>query len=166
MGAGNLLQLTAVYTDKGRPGIKPLSSAGTITLRSALLNMPSNTATTRVDVKNWREHKAAFLNGDDGYLEFSNINLEGIKSIELSYGVPQQLDKGYVLSLYQDSPEGNPIAELKLENLAGTVLEKSNLVLQNIKPGEGHKLILKIVKLDKAESHRLAVISLKLVQNN
>ena len=166
MGAGNILQLTAVYTDKGRPGIRPLSSAGSITLRSALLNMPSNSGTTRVDVKNWREHKAAFLNGDDGYLEFSNINLDGIKSIELAYGIPQQLDKGYLLTIYQDSPDSNPIAELKLENLGGSVLEKSNLVLQNVKSGEGHKLILKIARVDKAESHRLAVISMKLLQNN
>lgn len=162
MGSGNLMQITASYTDKGGFGIKPLSSSGTVTLRSALMAMPSHSAAVRVDVKNWSTHRAAFLNGDDGWLEFSNINLEGINSIEFGYGIPKQLDKGYVLSIHQDAPNGIKIGELKLENTTNTMLGKSNVALQNVKPGE-HKLFMKIVRVDKAETNRLAVISMRLI---
>ena len=162
MGPGNLMQITASYTDKGGFGIKPLSSANSVTLRSALINMPTSSAAVRVDIKNWNEHRAAFLNGDDGWLEFSDINLDGIKAIEFGYGIPQQLDKGYVLSLYQDSPNGTKIGELKLENVKATMFSKSAVVLENVKQG-GHKLFMKILRVDKAETHRLATISMRLV---
>ncbi len=162
MGPGNLMQITASYTDKGGFGIKPLSSANSVTLRSALINMPTSNAAVRVDIKNWNEHRAAFLNGDDGWLEFSDINLDGIKAIEFGYGIPQQLDKGYVLSLYQDSPNGTKIGELKLENVKATMFSKSAVVLENVKQG-GHKLFMKILRVDKAETHRLATISMRLV---
>ena len=169
MGAGNLMQITASYTDKGGAGIKPLSATNSITLRSSIINMPSNNATTRVDVKGWREHRAAFLSGEDGWLEFSNINLDGIKAIDFSYGIPQQLDKGYVVTLFQDEPtpgkgNKNVIAELKMENYKGTLFSTQTLPLQNVKPGE-HKLFLKILRVNKEEGHRLAVISLRLIPN-
>ena len=162
MGPGNLMQITASYTDKGGFGIKPLSSVGTVTLRSALIAMANNSAAVRVDIRNWTTNRAAFLNGDDGWLEFNNINLDGINSIEFGYGISKQLDKGYVLSLHQDTPNGVKIGELKLENVAGTMFAKSNVSLQNVKPGE-HKLFMKIVRQDKAEVNRLAVISMRLV---
>jgi hypothetical protein len=169
MGAGNLMQITASYTDKGGAGIKPLSATNSITLRSSIINMPSNNATTRVDVKGWREHRAAFLSGEDGWLEFSNINLDGIKAIDFSYGIPQQLDKGYVITLFQDEPtpgkgNKNVIAELKMENYKGTLFSTQTLPLQNVKPGD-HKLFLKILRVNKEEGHRLAVISLRLIPN-
>ena len=164
MGPGNLMQITASYTDKGGFGIKPLSAAGTVTLRSALIAMANNSAAVRVDIRNWSTHRVAFLNGDDGWLEFNSINLDGINSIEFGYGIPKQLDKGYVLSIHQDTQNGIKIGELKLENVAGTMFAKSNVSLQNVKPGE-HKLFMKIVKQDKAEVNRLAVISMRLVPN-
>jgi len=165
MGPGNLMQITATYTDKGGPGIKPLSTTNTVTLKSALINMPTNTATSSVDVKTWREHRAAFINGDEGWIEFSDINLDGIKSIEFGYGIPQQLDKGYVLTLYQEKPRANSvkIGELKLANATSTMFSKSEVLLENVKPGS-QKLYIKFVKVDKAEAHRLAVINMKLIQ--
>ena len=168
MGPGNLMQITASYTDKGGIGIKPLSASNSITLRSALINMSSNNVATRVNVNNWKEYRAAFLNGDDGWLEFSNFNLDDIKSIELSYGIPETLDKGYIITLYQDEPnegkdKSNKIAELKLANAQSSLLSKAVLDLQNVKQGQ-HKLFLKIQRVDKLEKNRLAVISLKLIQ--
>jgi hypothetical protein len=164
MGPGNLMQISASYTDKGGFGIKPLSAVGTVTLRSALIAMANNSAAVRVDIRNWSTHRAAFLNGDDGWLEFNSINLDGIKSIEFGYGIPKQLDKGYALSLHQDTPNGTKIGEVKLENMANTLFGKSNVSLQNVKPGE-HKLFMKIVRQDKSEVNRLAVISMRLVPN-
>lgn len=167
MGTGNLMQITASYTDKGGTGIKPLSATNSITLRSSLINMSSNNAATRVDIKGWREHKAAFLSGEDGWLEFSNINLDGIKGLDFTYGIPQQLDKGYIVTLFQDEPNAGPgskniLAELKMENYKGTLLSNQILDLKNVKPGE-HKLFLKIQRVNKEEGHRLAVISLRLI---
>lgn len=167
MGPGNLMQITATYTDKGGPGIKPLSTTNTTTLRSALIIMPTSTAASSVDVKGWREHRAAFVNGEEGWLEFSDINLDGIKSIEFGYGIPQQLDKGYELTLYQDRPRptGTKIGELKLANATSTMFSKSEVVLENVKPGP-HKLYIKFLKVDKAEVHRLAVINMRLIQKD
>ncbi|MCX6331259.1 MAG: ThuA domain-containing protein [Bacteroidetes bacterium] len=166
MGPENLMQITASYTDKGGIGIKPLSASNSITLRSALINMSSNNMATRVNVNNWKEYRAAFLNGEEGWLEFSNFNLDDIKSIELSYGIPETLDKGYIITLYQDEPsenKSNKIAELKLANAQSSLLSKTVLDLQNVKQGQ-HKLFLKIQRVDKLEKNRLAVISMKLIQ--
>lgn len=160
------MQITASYTDKGGIGIKPLSASNSITLRSALINMSSNNMATRVNVNNWKEYRAAFLNGEEGWLEFSNFNLDDIKSIELSYGIPETLDKGYIITLYQDEPsenKSNKIAELKLANAQSSLLSKTVLDLQNVKQGQ-HKLFLKIQRVDKLEKNRLAVISMKLIQ--
>jgi len=168
MDPGNLMQITASYTDKGGFGIKPLSASNSITLRSALINMSSNNEATSIDIDNLKDYRAAFLNGEEGWLEFSNFNLDDIKSIELAYGVPQTLDKGYIITLYQDAPnegkdKSNKIAELKLANATTSLLSKAVLNLQNIKQGQ-HKLFLKIQKVDKLEKNRLAVISMKLIQ--
>jgi glucose/arabinose dehydrogenase/type 1 glutamine amidotransferase/cytochrome c551/c552 len=166
MGPGNLMQITASYTDKGGIGIKPLSASNSITLRSSLINMSSNNKATKVNVNNWKEYRAAFLNGEEGWLEFSNFNLDDIKSIELSYGIPETLDKGYIITLYQDEPnenKSNKIAELKLANAQSSTLSKAVLNLQNVKQGQ-HKLFLKIQRVDKLEKNRLAVISMRLIQ--
>ncbi|MCX6299604.1 MAG: hypothetical protein NTY72_11000 [Bacteroidetes bacterium] len=104
---------------------------------------------------------------EEGWLEFSDINLDGIKSIEFGYGIPQQLDKGYELTLYQDRPRptGTKIGELKLANATSTMFSKSEVVLENVKPGP-HKLYIKFLKVDKAEVHRLAVINMRLIQKD
>jgi len=98
--------ITATYTDKGGAGIKPLSSVGSVSLKSALVNMPSNSGNLRVEIKDWNKHRAAFLNisqGNNGWLEFSNIDLESIGSIEFEIwnsctvdeGLPDQLAPGF-----------------------------------------------------------------------
>lgn len=165
MGSGNLMLITATYTDKGGKGIKPMSSVGTVSLKSALLSMASKSAALRVDIKDWNNHRAAFLNigqGNNGWLEFSNIDLDGIASIEFGYGVPAQLVKGYAISLHQDAPNGTKIASFTLENIASTMFSKKELILQNVNAGE-RKLYMKVERLDSKESNRLAIISMKLI---
>jgi hypothetical protein len=51
-----------------------------------------------------------------------------------------------------------------MENYKGTLFSTQTLPLQNVKPGE-HKLFLKILRVNKEEGHRLAVISLRLIPN-
>jgi len=165
MGTGNLMLITATYTDKGGAGIKPLSAVGTVSLKSALINMPSNSGNLRVEVKDWNKHRAAFLNisqGNNGWMEFSNIDLESIGTIEFGYGIPAQLVKGYQISLHQDSPNGPKIASLKLENQSSTMFSTKELQLQNVVPGD-RKLYMKIERMDTKETNRLAIISMKLL---
>ncbi|MCF8214924.1 MAG: carbohydrate-binding protein, partial [Chitinophagaceae bacterium] len=165
MGTGNLMLITATYTDKGGAGIKPLSAMGSVSLKSALVNMPSNSGNLRVEIKDWNKHRAAFLNisqGNNGWLEFSNIDLESIGTIEFGYGIPAQLIKGYQISLHQDSPNGPKIASFKLENHSSTMFSTKELQLQNVVPGE-RKLYMKVERMDTKETNRLAIISMKLV---
>ena len=161
MGIGNLMQITATYTDKGGKGIKPLSATGSITLRSSLMNMASSNEQVRVNVKNWDKYAAGFLNGDDGWFQFDDINFDEIDSFELAYGIPGQLIKGYAISWYQDSPKGNKIGELLLSSLPKTMLTKVNIPLTNVLRGD-HKLFFKILRVDPKETNRLALIHLKL----
>ncbi|MFN5021719.1 MAG: PKD domain-containing protein, partial [bacterium] len=165
MGNGNLMLITATYTDKGGAGIKPLSALGSVSLKSALVNMPSNSGNLRVEIKDWNKQRAAFLNisqGNNGWLEFSNIDLESIGSIEFGYGIPAQLMKGYQISLHQDSPNGPKIASLKLENHSSTMFSIKELQLQNVVPGD-RKLYMKVERMDTKETNRLAILSMKLI---
>ena len=165
MGTGNLMLITATYTDRGGAGIKPLSAVGSVSLKSALVNMPSNSGNLRVEIKDWNKHRAAFLNisqGNNGWLEFSNIDLESIGTIEFGYGIPAQLMKGYQISLHQDSPNGPKIASLKLENQSSTMFSTKELQLQNVVPGD-RKLYMKVERMDIKETNRLAIISMKLI---
>jgi len=102
--------------------------------------------------------------GEAGWLKFDNIDLDGIKAIDLTYGIPAKLDKGYVISWYQDSPNGatNKIGELKLENLGSTMSTTQQVVLNNVKPG-AHSLFFRIDRVDKNEGNRLALISFRLI---
>ncbi len=167
MGSGNIMQVSATYTDKGGKGIKPLSATGSISLRSALMSPETNNAASNVDIKNWNDKRVAFLNlnsAEAGWLRFDNIDLAGIKSIELNYGIPASLGKGYVISWYQDSPNGaaNKIGELKLENTANTMMSSQIVSLKNVKPGT-HNLFFKIERMDKNDGKRLALLSFRLV---
>jgi cytochrome c551/c552 len=165
MGSGNLMLITATYTDRGGAGIRPLSAMGSVSLKSALVNMPSNSGNLRVEIKDWNKQRAAFLNisqGNNGWMEFSNIDLENIGTIELAYGIPAQLMKGYQISLHQDAPNGPAIASFKLENHSSTMGGTKELQLQNVVSGD-RKLYMKLERLDAKETNRLAIISMKLV---
>ena len=164
MGTGNQMQISASYTDRGGKGIKPLSAAGSAYLRSALVDLTQFDSTSNLEIKNWNNQRVVMLNlstGNTGWIQFNDMDLEGIGSIELTYGIPAKLEKGYTISLYQDSPDskGTKLAEMKLESLAGSLPTKALLNLAQVKPGS-RKFFLKLDRLDSKETNRVALIAL------
>lgn len=168
MGTGNIMQITATYSDKGGKGMKPLSTTASTSLRSALVDATHFDSTSNLEIKKWETHKMVALNlssGNTGWIQFNEMNLEGIASIELGYVVPALLAKGYVVSIHQDNPRDNntKIAELKLESIPQTLPTKVMLPLQQVQPGN-RKLFLKITRLDSKETNRLGIMSMRFVQ--
>lgn len=164
MGKGNQMQITASYTDKGGKGIKPQSAAGTVYLRSALVDVTQYDSTANLEIKNWNNQPVVMLNlstGNTGWIGFDDIDLEGIGAIELTYGVPAILEKGYGISLYQDSPDnrGTKVAEMTLSSLPGTLPTQVLMALHNVKPGS-RKLFLKLDRINGKENNKVALVSL------
>ena len=160
MGSGNMMQITATYTDKGGPGIRPQSGVGTLLLKSPIIGVQSANKLDNVEIASMGGNTFAMLRGIDGLLTFENFSLKNINSIEIGYGMQAPPDLGYIISFYVNSINGTKLGEVKIGH---DVDPKSSKVIVPIKnaPSEKINLIVKLEKADAKESKIFVLTSLR-----
>ena len=113
-GENTVFSLFATYTDQGSTGLKPLSSAATINLRSNILNARELTERTRIALKDSTNSGFLVYPENNGWLKLNKIDLSGISHIEL-----MNLSKGEA---------GNYTIELRLDSEKGLLIGKGNFI--------------------------------------
>lgn len=109
--ANEVLVLSASYTDRGGPGIKPLTASKEVSLRSSKMNFN--------DTKGRKGFRSNFENGvrilmtpkATGSFAIDSLDLTGIKQIVLAAFWNKSLQNDYHFEVHVDSPEGEKIGE-------------------------------------------------------
>ncbi|MEY3432620.1 MAG: hypothetical protein RL131_556, partial [Bacteroidota bacterium] len=165
LGRGNLMQITATYTDKGGPGIRPQSGVGVLNLKSPNLSVDAADQKNGVTIAEFGGRKLAILSGNSGSLEYNQMSLKHVKSLELNYGMQEAPEYGIVVSWHVDSPSGAKLGEVVIGKDVDPKSTKKLVSLSNI-PDQPFKLVVKIEKLDPKETKMVAVSTMRLIAGN
>jgi hypothetical protein len=111
---GKALQLSAAYTDKGGNGLKPLSGAAVVTLRSPNIDLGENDGKDKLDIDDYNGKHVASPDGDNGWLRFNNWLLSNVVSVTVGYGSEEPLAKGYIIQFHADGLDGELLGEGKI----------------------------------------------------
>jgi cytochrome c551/c552 len=160
MGRSNMMQITATYTDRGGAGLRPQSGVGVLTLRAPLLSVEAANARTGITMGEMGGNKVAMINGAAGTLSFELPGLKYVNSVELAYQLPAAPMSGYVISLFANSVDGVKLGETTIGKDTDLKVKSVKVPLQQV-PAGPFKLVVRMEKLDKAESRQLGLSSLK-----
>jgi|688.fasta_scaffold01128_31 glucose/arabinose dehydrogenase/cytochrome c551/c552 len=165
LGKGNLMQITATYTDKGGAGIRPQSGVGVLSLRSPVLGMEAANKLDRMSIFEFGGKKLGVLSDNNGSATYNNISLKHIKALELNYGMQAVPDYAFVISWHVNDANGTKLGEIKIGHDTDPKITKVKVPLQNVPEGN-FNLVMKVEKTNSKETQNVAVISFRLLNSN
>ena len=141
----NVLVLTASYTDKGGNNIKALTGRSTVSL-----NGPEVRFTGKEEVKDFTfytggNQTALLLPAAEGWFALNNIDLTGIRSLNLTIG-------------WQDAPKNSFNFEARLDTPDGTLLGKGTMPPPVSKNQQGGLAKLAINPVTDDKMHKIYII--------
>jgi glucose/arabinose dehydrogenase/cytochrome c551/c552 len=160
VSGGKAMQISATYTDRGGPGIKSLTGGNVAIINSPVLSPGDNTKLDGVNVMGFGGRKFAIISGTSGVIEFGNVNLTGIKAIEINYASQSPLTKGYIVEAYEGSVDGKKIGEVAIANTGAG--QGGKAVIKAAGPLTGRGIVFRIRKADPAETVVMAVTGIRL----
>ncbi|MFN5478878.1 MAG: ThuA domain-containing protein [Chitinophagaceae bacterium] len=163
LGSGNLMQVTATYTDKGAPGIRPQSGVGVLTLRSPIVKVETATSMNAISVVEMGGRRLATLGENAaGTLFFDNVSLRHVKAVELNYSMRSAPTYGYTISWYANDANGVKLGETKITPSSDPKQNKITVPLTSI-PAGIIRLVVKVEKADAKESGMFSISSFRLL---
>ncbi len=110
--------LSASFTDRGgEDGVKPLSGAATHYLRSGRILMDEVSGMEGFANMDLDQGRILITDlGEQSHFYLENIDLRGIRSIQVHLGAQRALDVGYSIEARLGSPSGELIAQMVLRN--------------------------------------------------
>ena len=151
--------LRAAYADRGTANLPSLTSEKTYVLRSSTFDAHSFDLSKNVQKMTFDGRKLALPAGSGAYIGFKDIDLTGIKQVQLMASAPKQYNfSGGAIEMRLDKPDGtlaaSPVQVLPGE-ISTTSLPIVNLVLQ---PGvHGLHDVYFVVKNDTATASQVLV---------
>jgi cytochrome c len=110
--------LSASFTDRGgEGGAKPLSGAATHYLRGGRIMMDEVSGMEGFAYMDFDQGRILITDlGEQSHFHLENIDLRGIRSIQVHLGAQRALDVGYSIEARLGSPSGELIAQMVLRN--------------------------------------------------
>ena len=157
------LYISASYTDKGKPGIKPLSGHSDIVLRNSLVNFDN--------IEHMEDYTDVDRDGAtllivpkrEGWFSIDSIDLSGITDIQLKALWKDTLQFGYTFELALDNAEGAKIAEAVLPASKAQKLQETILTFrpEAVTDGRLHTLYVRSRQNDSKEMNSVGLRFLK-----
>ncbi len=161
-GDKNML-ITASYTDMGSTNIKSLTGTTSVSLRSYTLKPQDNSGLNNINVFEFNNNKFAVLSGNTGWISFDSISLGFARSVEMQYGVQEPPEKGFIVELHIDGPEGPKLGETTINNKnAKPGFANKSIIRIKAPDDKPHKLFIVIKKADPAETKMMGLMSFRI----
>ena len=157
---GQRMQVTASYTDKGAPSSKSVSAFSTVVLRGPVLGVEENDSSFNMTFAEFNGAQFALAGPPSGWLRFASTDLNGVAVVEFSLGLQERLQKGYLIELRLDEPEGLVMAKAIVGASLAPGFQKVRVPLSARVAGP-RRLYLVIKRADPSESVMMAVSSLR-----
>lgn len=111
---GNLMVLTASYTDDGAEGAIPLTGSKSIALSSNTVSFNDGMKTEGMQSVTFNGMDLFILQGRTGWLELENIDLSGVKAAIVAAGWQEAPKIAYDFELRVGAPDGEVIGKGRL----------------------------------------------------
>lgn len=139
---GNLMVLTASYTDEGAEGAIPLTGSKSVALSSNTIKFSEQTKTKDMMAVKFGGMDLLVLQGAKGWFELDAIDLNGVDAIVLGAGWQEAPKVAYNFDVRLDSPDGEVIGKGTL-NVQPPGTQGGAIVMPlTKKPGGKHKLVI------------------------
>jgi cytochrome c len=110
------LYFTAMYTDNGGNGIKPLTGKKTLVLRNNQLSMREVKDVNGFTRKDSSGTRYLQLPAATGSLMIDSMDLTGLGGVQLNMLIQQPVSSGYFISLHVDAANGTKVGEQLIAN--------------------------------------------------
>ncbi|NQV74755.1 MAG: ThuA domain-containing protein [Bacteroidetes bacterium] len=158
-----VFSLYASYTDQGAIGLKPLSSATTVNLRSNIYSARELTERTRIALKDSTTSGFLVYPENNGWFSVNQIDLSGISHIEL-----ENISKGnavnYTIELRLDSEKGLLIGKGDfIDNGALNLQKNTSILVKQVMDRKLHNLYVHISSEPKNIKQRPLIRTIKFI---
>jgi hypothetical protein len=108
---GEMMVITASYTDGGVDGVIPLTGSKSIALSSNTIGFSKATKTQDMSVVTFGGQDLLVLQGESGWFEIEEVDLTGVQMIVLAAGWQEAPKVAYKFNVRLDSPDGEILGE-------------------------------------------------------
>lgn len=158
-----VLYLTASYTDKGGPGIRPLTGVANATLRSPKLPAVDYDKADGVSTYD-ADDKKLLIPTANAWVRYDKLDLTAVTGISVVYFAQEPLQYGYVVEVYLDKEDGTKLGEVLIgPNAKAKEPNSETLSFTPVTDGKEHTLYVKIKAADAAEKTSLGIYTFQLL---
>jgi cytochrome c len=158
-----VLYLMASYTDKGGPGIKPITGTDAISLRSPKIPAPSFDKSDAVSTFEY-DGKKLLIPTANGWVTYNGIDLTAVTGIDVIYFTQEPLKYGYTVEIFLDKAEGVKLGETIIGvGAKAKAPNTANISFAPVADGKKHTLYVRIKAADPAEKGNLGITTFQLL---
>lgn len=157
-----ILYLIATYTDKGGPGIRPITGSNVVMLRNPKLAAAEYDGADGVSTYEMNGMKLLIPTAN-GWIVYHNIDLTTVAGINVTYFSQDALQYGYVVEAFLDKIDGTKLGEVTIG--PGAKPMEPNKAIISIPPvsdSQQHSLYFRIKAADAKEKTSLGITSFQL----
>ncbi|HEY0273258.1 MAG TPA: PKD domain-containing protein, partial [Chitinophaga sp.] len=143
--ANGIFYLTASYTDKGGPGIRPVTGTSTIMLRNANLEAANADLSDGNTVEDDADNGKLLMPGTSGVLAYTNLDLRGITGVQVTFVPQSAATGGYVVEAFLDNASGAKLGEVNIgPGARPQAPATANITFTPVTDGRLHTLYFKL----------------------
>jgi glucose/arabinose dehydrogenase/cytochrome c551/c552 len=162
-----MLMITASYTDKGSNGVRPLVGSQAVALRSSNVTFGGVTEMKDFATFTINGMRLMLMPKAEGWFRLDSLDLTGITSASFTFGWQKAPQKGYVIEIRMDAPNGQKIGEAQLagglpnngKNGTGSATVKATM--QPVNDKKLHNLYIVSRPIDAAEPNQASISSIR-----
>ncbi|RBL92948.1 ThuA domain-containing protein [Chitinophaga flava] len=158
-----VLYLLASYTDKGGPGIKPITGTNTVQLLNPKLPAAAYSKADGVSTYQADGIKLLIPATGNGWAVYNDLDLTTVNGIEITYMVQDAQSQGYVVEAFLDNANGTRLGETTIgPGAQAKVPNKASISFSPINDGKKHHLYIKMRPTDPGKQIPLGIASFML----
>ena len=162
----SVLVLSASYTDKGGNNIKALTGSSTASLSSSTVPFTGTEKSKSFTAMKYGGNNLMILPTAEGWVELDNIDLTGVRSIQLNCGAQIAPKKSLNFEIRLDAPDGKLISKgsTTAPPVKGATMQTSivKLPLEAVSDGKQHSIYIVYKPQEKLQG---AIVSVQFLAN-
>ncbi|HVI47133.1 MAG TPA: ThuA domain-containing protein, partial [Chitinophaga sp.] len=141
---GGVLHILASYTDKGGPGIKPITGASAVELYNPKLPATDYSKADGVSVFQADGMKFLIPATSEGWVVYNKLDLTDVSGIDINYMVQETPQQGYTVEAFLDNAGGTRLGEVTIgPGAAPKTPVKASFSFAPVTDGKMHNLYFK-----------------------
>lgn len=135
---GNMLVLTASYTDEGAEGTIPLTGSKVVAISSSTIEMTDALKTNNMQAMSFGGMNLLLMNAANGWFELADTSLKSVNSLTLTAGWQSPPSLSFTFEIHENTPDGPVIGQATLSaQPAGSQGTQINIPISGTVSGDG-----------------------------